>query len=720
MCAMALGLAVGVPSFELMERVLLNEEQGVRSFISEPLTLSPEIALPRTDLISYLSRSPEVQGVSRAIKALSEGTSQSEHVTISLAPHEPSRETTRLIRTGPNVILVAEIPGGKIFQHVDPIEHAADAVEELWKTLIAESDPNQRNVLFDRIVAAAGPIYVLHEDGVVRRIPPSTPFSRILNRKAPVAAVVSAEIFDTYTNPGSSLLVAETLQDFARLRLNDNGELTLSPLRDFIPGYDPEPSYAEVKLVNPEAFFIFPLSSKELSKPAGELCFDGFDNDDDGAVDCADTLCEKVPECAAILQAKTFRGSSVNTYGALASASENHSDWSEGSSSSADSEGTSPRCGDTTVDSGEECDDGNSENGDGCTKECIKECDVAVESVVSTELDMKKDGGMFAITSTDPFDNSASHCDIVTVSFTTPVLTFKPARNALGGTIGNPKFSHKTVSNKEITATLSGLLWYGYGDGLSSCVPEVGGSDGHYSFEVTVDLKNGTTKTERTEAFIGYGSGAGTAETTISHGRAISIRGLPGYPRKKAVGWECCVAVEADQSDSLVSIKSTVVEEHPKELQYASLVNGEEEFHARQSNSEVDWGQGGFKKNGVRLDSDAEILRRYGLKRQCAVARVEKYEKGIACMMARERAYKEAFTIGQRMLSDLKHWRRVNHFGNVAKMGSVSCHQEYQAKKAVGLTRDKVGLDYKCGYELPAGCPNPAPVPPYFWEFIGR
>lgn len=82
--------------------------------------------------------------------------------------------------------------------------------------------------------------------------------------------------------------------------------------------------------------------------------------------------------------------------------------------------------------------------------------------------------------------------------------------------------------------------------------------------------------------------------------------------------------------------------------------------------------------------------------------------------MAEERAYKEAAKISRTMKNDLDRW-----IGGPS--GPNRCHKEYTAKKAVGFTRDKVGVDFKCGYELSKeACPNPPPVPPYFWEFIGR
>jgi len=330
-------------------------------------------------------------------------------------------------------------------------------------------------------------------------------------------------------------------------------------------------------------------------------------------------------------------------------------------------------------------------------------------------MEMKKGGSEFAIISRDPIDDSASHCDIVAVSSTKPEPKEKP-RNALGGSIGNPKFSYKRVSSKEITGKLTGLLWYGYGDGKTSCITEVGGPAGEYSYEVTVELKNGTKQTIKSRADIGYGSGAGTEETTATFGTAITTKRLPGYPKKLAVGWECCVAVEADPSDSMVTFSGSVVEEHPAELQNASLVNREVAFHARQDNAEVDWSQGGLKRGGVRLDNDAEILRHYGLTQVCG--RTYLRDKEVSCSIADERALRGAVKITRTMSKDYTRWRIAG--ATRLRLSPVTCHREYTAKNAIGLTRDKVGMDYKCGYELLGGCPNPAPVPTYFWEFIGK
>jgi len=62
-----------------------------------------------------------------------------------------------------------------------------------------------------------------------------------------------------------------------------------------------------------------------------EICNDGIDNDLDGLVDCADTDCASDPACG------------------------------------------SPMCGNGIVEAGEECDDGNSVNGDGCSSTCLIE-----------------------------------------------------------------------------------------------------------------------------------------------------------------------------------------------------------------------------------------------------------------------------------------------------------------------------------------------------------
>jgi cysteine-rich repeat protein len=1084
MCAMALGLVVGVPSLELMERILLQERDGKRAFIADPISVDADHTITKDELVAYLSAHSEVSAVPEVVDALEASTPDAaKALSITLAPHEPSRETKRLNETADTVFFIGEIPQGKIFQRIDPTRDDANDIYSRWTTLLKEADPTRQETLYAELKTKVSQMYVLHRDGTVRLVDQSTTFKTIGSLKALPVAALPAESFDRYTQPGQTLDLTEAITDFVSLTTDDAGNLTFTPLRDYLPGYDGEPPYAMVAFSESERerlAFLFPLSFPNVPPPPTERCDDNADKDGDGKTDCEDPLCTNQLNCASQPQANAAEGETGEKLQAAAAFNEpepaegvvNNSgeestdipteipieaptdvpteapreaptdqptdiqtevpteipteaptdaptemptdvptdlpteipteapteiptevptgaptevptgvptdpptdiptevptdiptqaptdvptevpteaptdlptdiptevptdaptegptnvpteppteaptivptelptqppteaptdvptevptavptdlpteapttiptdgptdtptavptdvptevpsetptvlttetptqpptetptelptesptpktcgnsqldskeECDESSSQYGDAyckqikesdrftcdscqcvedacgnrqldsneqcDGSSSQygdsyckkikesdrftcdscecvedpcgnkrldaeeecdastskygdayckkikesdrftcdtcecvqdpCGNKKIDPGEDCDDGNSEDGDGCTKQCKKECSVSVDWVVSDEMEMKKGGSEFAIISSDPIDDSASHCDIEAVSSTKPEPKEKP-RNAMGGSIGNPKFSYKRVSSKEITGKLTGLLWYGHGDGAASCIPEFGGTSGDYSFEVTVELKNGTKQTKKSEASIGYGSGAGRADPEVSFWPLIATKKLPGYPKRKAVGWECCVAVEADPSDDLVTISGTVTDEHPTELQYASLVNREEAFHARQLNAEVDWSQGGLKKGGMRLDNDGEVLRRYGLTQVCGRAYLR--DKEISCLVAEERAYKEAKKIAGKMNKDLSSWTGVG--------GSpFRCHVEYTAKKASGLTRDKVGVDYKCGYELPGGCPNPAPVAPYFWEFIGK
>jgi cysteine-rich repeat protein len=78
----------------------------------------------------------------------------------------------------------------------------------------------------------------------------------------------------------------------------------------------------------------------------GELCSDRLDNDGDGLVDCADPDCASYPGCAGY-------------------------------------------CGDGILDAGEECDDGNDVDGDGCGTDCLVE---GTETVCDDGLDDDGDG----------------------------------------------------------------------------------------------------------------------------------------------------------------------------------------------------------------------------------------------------------------------------------------------------------------------------------------
>jgi hypothetical protein len=276
-----------------------------------------------------------------------------------------------------------------------------------------------------------------------------------------------------------------------------------------------------------------------------------------------------------------------------------------------------------------------------------------------------------------------------------------------------PKIEVSRVDATEFNAQLSGLRWYGHGEGWESCI-HLGN---YYEFKVTAIFKNGSRAVADAEVRLDYGSSAGSAINRAQSKNLVQTTTLSGYPRKKRMGWECCVGVAPDPEDSLVEFSSEVFEVHPKELQYASQVNDEEEYHVAQALGQVDFSDGGYSMNGTRLDNDTEILRRYGVTRVCASTLLR--SKEVACSVAREKAHKQARRVVSSFADDFGRWL---DFGKTKQqnLSDVRCHGEYTAKKAVGFTREKAGVDYLCGYVLSGGCPNPPPRPPYFWEFVGR
>jgi cysteine-rich repeat protein len=88
-------------------------------------------------------------------------------------------------------------------------------------------------------------------------------------------------------------------------------------------------------------------SSSCTIEPPPEICENSVDDDGDGLVDCADPDCENDPACSP------------------------------------------PICGDGALDPGEECDDGNDTDGDGCSSSCTIE---PTETICDDRIDEDGDG----------------------------------------------------------------------------------------------------------------------------------------------------------------------------------------------------------------------------------------------------------------------------------------------------------------------------------------
>src|SRR5688572_6527849 len=103
-------------------------------------------------------------------------------------------------------------------------------------------------------------------------------------------------------------------------------------------------------------------ASCEKVTPAGEqgsTCSDSIDNDSDGLIDCQETACDFEPNCLC--------GNTFVDAGELCDDGNNL----DGDGCSSDCSGLEV-CGDNTLDAGEICDDGNTTSGDGCRADCNK------------------------------------------------------------------------------------------------------------------------------------------------------------------------------------------------------------------------------------------------------------------------------------------------------------------------------------------------------------
>ncbi len=93
--------------------------------------------------------------------------------------------------------------------------------------------------------------------------------------------------------------------------------------------------------------------------PAGEVCSNGVDDDDDGRIDCADEGCVFDPLCGSCGDGHVDLGESCD-------------DGNRQAGDGCDDRCILERCGDGVLDDEEECDDGNVRAGDGCDARCLR------------------------------------------------------------------------------------------------------------------------------------------------------------------------------------------------------------------------------------------------------------------------------------------------------------------------------------------------------------
>ena len=112
---------------------------------------------------------------------------------------------------------------------------------------------------------------------------------------------------------------------------------------------------------------------------ADDACDNGFDDDDDGRVDCADESCAFSAQCNDCGNGRVDTGEACD---------DGNDDDGDGCSRC-----QSDLCGDAIVDPGEECDDGNDDGGDGC-QDCRRgECGDAILEIGEVCEDGNVDDG---------------------------------------------------------------------------------------------------------------------------------------------------------------------------------------------------------------------------------------------------------------------------------------------------------------------------------------
>jgi cysteine-rich repeat protein len=118
-----------------------------------------------------------------------------------------------------------------------------------------------------------------------------------------------------------------------------------------------------------------------LETPQSEICDNGMDDDMDGLVDCADMDCDSDPACApvcgnGVVEPTSGEECDIDDFGGETCQSRGYASGTLTCTPSCtiDDGGCTPfDCGDGILSPGEECDDGNNTDGDGCSSDCTIE-----------------------------------------------------------------------------------------------------------------------------------------------------------------------------------------------------------------------------------------------------------------------------------------------------------------------------------------------------------
>ncbi len=281
---------------------------------------------------------------------------------------------------------------------------------------------------------------------------------------------------------------------------------------------------------------------------------------------------------------------------------------------------------------------------------------------------------------------------------------WKNANNSLGSF----SWKYKIDSDGQAATATSkkGFKWFGVGNGDDLCTETIfsGSQAGIYQADLSVTFANGCRVKKQIEIDIDYPGFGGSAVGGVFLGGAFEISTVSGYPKKSGLGWECCVNV-ACPAGNCINATGEVTEWHEKGLQYETLANKEEEYHARQTRGEVDWANGGLSKNGVKISDAGTYISKYNLGTVCKTG----FREGSVCTKAHLEAQKRITKVGKSFVKDIAKWA-----------AKIRCYREKTVKQVIGLLKNKAGMHYECAYVKPGACSQEPSEQRYFWEYIGK
>ena len=345
----------------------------------------------------------------------------------------------------------------------------------------------------------------------------------------------------------------------------------------------------------------------------------------------------------------------------------------------------------------EECDDGNTKDGDGCTSSCLEECDFE-----HVEVNKAVEGRMYILQFTPA--NSSESCELTEVTVSDEQPKNQPIKNFIGRA---GEFDWKYQQSKEqnlIYAYSYEHKWYGFGDGVDSCIEGAirNSQAGKYRATASASFKNGTKANKEIEIDVDID---GRGQSSILS-MAVAADRHYFSPTVDLVAPEtvsCCIEVTCPTNDC-ISAEATVSAPTTDVAQYNDVGEREELYHNLQQTGVVVWEAGGITdERHFPLTNMKNFSAAYSdmLSNHCATAASLR----AACAEADRKA-----------VDGLK--KAVSHFLDSVDKFIIKnqCFMEEKAKSFVGATREKGGIDYQCGYVL-AGGECPAKSTPAFYVY---